>query len=351
MPAPYGVTSTGFSTKTLAEALAEIEAAEQAVFGAGVIIDAQSPLGQLNGVFADAVAEIWETAQGLYGSVDIDQATGPRLDALAKLRLLTRATGTTDAEFRDEIRQDSFGTIKSRNLRSAMLDVSGVTDAWIMENSASTTAASGLPSHSLAIAVQGGADTDIATAIYNNTVPGIGLFGNTHITTTIDGFCRNVSFVRPVTVRTRVKIDVFVNVDRCECSPASVAEIRAALIESLTGACGVGPGSIITPADVVQAVAGVSGINVAGVQLARDDDAVADQSVAFTMFEIPEIALTDIDVQFTGSYDPSTVSGSTTGGSLGQGTINDNAAATDGTDTTTTTDTSTVSGLGQGTIS
>ena len=302
MPAPYGVVATGFSTKTLAEQLAELELTEQAAFGAGVIVDASSPLGQLNGLFADAMAEMWETAQAIYGSFDIDQATGTRLDALSKLRGIARLAGVSDAAFRQEIRQDTYGNIQSRKLRSTLQLVTGVTAVRIIENNTASTLANGLPSHSLAIAITGGTDADVATAIYDNTVPGIGLFGNTVITQTFDGFCRSIAFVRPDDVVLKITVDVFINVDRCECAPSSDDVIKQAIVDGLTGDCGVGPGTVVTRADVMQTINSEQGVLAVAARLARDTGTVADQDVTFTMFENPTIALTDINLNYVTTY-------------------------------------------------
>ena len=56
----YGVQPTGFVRKPLAVILAEIESSLITEFGPGVIQTPQSPLGQINGTFADIMAEMWE---------------------------------------------------------------------------------------------------------------------------------------------------------------------------------------------------------------------------------------------------------------------------------------------------
>lgn len=72
----YGVTSSGYVRKPLATILAELEAAMRTQFGAGVIQTAVSPLGQLNGLVADLLAEVDERNLDLYQSYDPDQAEG-----------------------------------------------------------------------------------------------------------------------------------------------------------------------------------------------------------------------------------------------------------------------------------
>ena len=209
MPAPYGVTDTGFSTKTLPEQLAEIEVQMVAAFGPGIVQDAQSPLGQLNGLFADALAELWEMSQALYGSLDVDQATGPRLDALGKLRRVERITGQSDAEYRLAITQSGFGNQKTRTIRNRIFEVAGVTSVQVIENSTPDVSPAGLAAHTLSIVVQGGDDAAVATAIWENTVAGIGLQGNTAVEVISDGFCQTVNFTRPAPVELTVEVDSF----------------------------------------------------------------------------------------------------------------------------------------------
>jgi uncharacterized phage protein gp47/JayE len=86
MPAPFGVTPTGFSAKTLEELLAEIEAEQRANISASLNVSASSPVGQLNGIFASKLRELWELAQASYDSFDPDNATDT---ALANLALIT----------------------------------------------------------------------------------------------------------------------------------------------------------------------------------------------------------------------------------------------------------------------
>lgn len=91
---PYGVTTDGFVDKPIETILAEIEAAQKAAFGDTFDVSAQSPAGQLNGVFATQLREVWEVAQGLYSAIDPDAATGDALAALASLTGTVRAPST-----------------------------------------------------------------------------------------------------------------------------------------------------------------------------------------------------------------------------------------------------------------
>ena len=84
--ADYGVQSEGFVRKPLSIVLAEIESALITEFGPGFVQTPQTPMGQINGIFAEAVAKLWEHAEDIYQSYDPDQAEGTRLDTLGRLR-------------------------------------------------------------------------------------------------------------------------------------------------------------------------------------------------------------------------------------------------------------------------
>jgi len=81
----YGVTDTGFSRKPLAVILAEIEADQKATIDPTLDVSAHSVLGQMNGVMARKLSELWELAESVYAAGDPDQAEAAQLDAIAAL--------------------------------------------------------------------------------------------------------------------------------------------------------------------------------------------------------------------------------------------------------------------------
>jgi len=74
-------------------------------------------------------------------------------------------------------------------LLAALLNVTGVTSAFVYENTTSVTDSDGVPGHSIWVIVAGtGADADIAQAIYTKRNAGCGMFGSTsYIITQVDG--------------------------------------------------------------------------------------------------------------------------------------------------------------------
>lgn len=71
------------------------------------------------------------------------------------------------------------------SIRAALLQVSGVIDAYVTENPTASSATIGgksIGARSLYVAVQGGADADVARAIWRKKPPGCGYTGNTTVT-------------------------------------------------------------------------------------------------------------------------------------------------------------------------
>jgi uncharacterized phage protein gp47/JayE len=88
-----------------------------------------------------------------------------------------------DPEFRDK-RDRELESSGSTNLDAIIAGISAVTgviDAIGTENSSSATV-DGQPPHSVAITVRGGADADVAEALYTEKAAGIGTFGSTSVT-------------------------------------------------------------------------------------------------------------------------------------------------------------------------
>lgn len=83
--ADYGVILEGFNAKDLETILAEIEGEEQSELGANVNTQADSVLGQINGIIGDKLAELWEVALAVYRSRQPSSAEGEALDNVAAL--------------------------------------------------------------------------------------------------------------------------------------------------------------------------------------------------------------------------------------------------------------------------
>lgn len=229
----YGVVPEGFSRKSLPTILAEIEAQMVTEFGPGVIQSAQSPLGQINGLMANMVAQMWELAEDVYQSFDVDQAEGTRLDILAKLRLLERGFGEAEVDFRSAITNQGRARIDIQDIVRAIRSIDGVTYAQVFLNDNSDVADSNLQPGTICVAALGGDQEEIAEAMRRFIVPGISTFGNVYVSTNIDGFCRSMAILRPILVPVKLTITVRPSRDNFGCPPPSVLAIRDGLVQDL----------------------------------------------------------------------------------------------------------------------
>ena len=81
-----GLSSTGFTTKTIDEILSEIETDQRAKIAANLDQSPTSVVGQLNGIFAEREYQLWLVLRDLFNAFTPGGATG---NALARLSLLT----------------------------------------------------------------------------------------------------------------------------------------------------------------------------------------------------------------------------------------------------------------------
>lgn len=225
----YGVQPTGFVRKPLSVILAEIEAALITEFGPQVIQTSQSPLGQINGLFADLVNELWERAEDIYLSYDPDQAEGTRLDTLARIRLMDRGDNS-DLEMRQAITNNGQARIDLQDLSRAIGGLDGVTYHQVFTNETGEIDIE-FECGTVAVAVIGGDDEEIAKVLRLYVAPGINTYGNYSVTSEIDGFCRSANIIRPIPITVSLDITVRAFKDRFGCPAPSPTAIRAGLIE------------------------------------------------------------------------------------------------------------------------
>jgi uncharacterized phage protein gp47/JayE len=94
MAGPYGLQSTGFVVKPLADILSDIETAELALISASLDIQPTSPIGVINGIVAQALADLWDLASAMYSGMDPDTATGDQLEGLSLITGTVRDPAT-----------------------------------------------------------------------------------------------------------------------------------------------------------------------------------------------------------------------------------------------------------------
>lgn len=280
---PNQLTATGLTVKTITEIVSDLTTALQAIYGADINVDSNSPDGQLLNIFAQTVADMLTLLEQVYNSFSVPNSDGVYLDQRVALNGLIRnpgsytditvaitttqsvtligldgattppsgvytvadaggnqfyleasvtlSAGTADKSFRaanlgvvqtptstplnqvtvvtgisvvETISQDTTGTpeesdaaLKIRQAQSfwlgatgpadsvlaQLLQTPGVIDAFVPENTTSSTA-NGVPAHGIWPIVNGGTDTDVATAIYIKKAPGCAIKGSSSGTVT-----------------------------------------------------------------------------------------------------------------------------------------------------------------------
>lgn len=291
----YGITDTGYVRKPLATHLQELEAAMITEFGPGVIQTPQSVLGQLNGLMADLLSELDERNLNLYQSYDPDQAEGNRLEMLARTRLISRQN-ETDAEYRKAITNEGQARVDVQDLLRAIKNVEGVTFVQVFVNETNEINIEGLDRGSISVAVIGGNDAEIAEVMRRFVVPGINTFGNTYITSNIEGFCRSVAIIRPVEVAVALHIVLTTRNDQNGCPPPSTVALKEYLVNEWANARinGMDPGFYTIRTILERAF---TNIEIKSVQGSRDGfDYPINEPVTVGFTEIASIGFDDIAV-------------------------------------------------------
>lgn len=92
----FGVDSTGFTIKSLADIRSALEADFREQFGAGVDVGYDTVFGRIIGIMSGALDEVWQSAQNNYNSRVPNNADGVLLDNLASVLGMSR-NGATKA--------------------------------------------------------------------------------------------------------------------------------------------------------------------------------------------------------------------------------------------------------------
>lgn len=85
MPAPFGVTPTGFSRPSVQEILALIEADQRAEISQTIDQSSDSVLGQNNAIIANQLGVAWEALEAVHDGNDPDRAEADQATSLAKI--------------------------------------------------------------------------------------------------------------------------------------------------------------------------------------------------------------------------------------------------------------------------
>jgi hypothetical protein len=130
-------------------------------------------------------------------------------------------------------------------VRAAVLNVPGVLDAYATENSSGAPVVVGgvtLPAHSLYVAVSGGAQADVARAIWTKKNPGCAYSGNTAVTVVDDNSGYSTpypTYVVTYEIPAGLAIQFSVQIAASSGVPSNAAQlIRAAVLSAFLGTDG-----------------------------------------------------------------------------------------------------------------
>ena len=107
----FGVTREGIVIKTIQDVLQEIEDNQKILFGSGFTVAPDSPQGQLNGVFGDKVAELWELLLDVARTRQPSFASGAHLDEILALTGTRRLPATNSRAQVELIRTGGTTTV------------------------------------------------------------------------------------------------------------------------------------------------------------------------------------------------------------------------------------------------
>lgn len=93
--AEYGISETGFERKRLNAILDDLNADMKAIFGDNLNVSPESPDGQINGVFSESQANLWELLELAYNAFNPNAATGVSLSNLVQLNGISRLPATS----------------------------------------------------------------------------------------------------------------------------------------------------------------------------------------------------------------------------------------------------------------
>lgn len=158
------------------------------------------------------------------------------------------------ARMNQELQIAGAGTPEA--IRAKLLQVPGVTSAIVFENVFAVVDINGLPAHSFQCFVMGGADADIALAIWRAKPAGIQSFGNISYTITdSQGLQHEIFFSRPTQVPIFIIANITVDLDYPVDGDTTVKQLLANFINSL----GQGKDVIVVP-QLVSSIVSVPGI-------------------------------------------------------------------------------------------
>lgn len=217
----------------------------------------------------DGDNHIWEIgspvvfdSQGKATAVAICTETGPIPAAIGAITVINTprlgwldVTNESEAVLGKDVESDAAVrkrrsqsvSLPSRSImsgiRAALLNVTGVESVNVVENNTDTADGNGIPAHTIAAVVDGGADADVAEALWLKKSPGCGLAGDV-IVNYLDEYnqTNEINFYRPIQkdVKVRIRLHAFASFE-----PSLLSEAIPQAVATFVNALGVGDDLIV----------------------------------------------------------------------------------------------------------
>ncbi|MBD8026414.1 baseplate J/gp47 family protein [Ureibacillus sp. Re31] len=175
---------------------------------------------------------------GNVGANTITEIVNPDADVFSVTNTVPTAGGRNDetdqeARERSRVTVEGMGSGTTASIRTALLGVSGVRAATVIENYSDVADSYGTPSRAFQSFVLGGADDAIASAILEKKAAGIWPYGTTYVEVTdIAGEPHRIGFTRA----TEVDIYAKVSLTTDAAFPANGVElVKSALVKNIGG--------------------------------------------------------------------------------------------------------------------
>ena len=204
----------------------------------------------------------------------------------------------TDEELR--IRRVHSVAIASQSLGdsldASLLNVTNVTAAKVFENFTQSTDSNGMPPHSICCIVKGGADSEIAQAIWIAKSLGATQYGNSSgLATDSIGRTHTVIFSRPVVVPIFVHITISV---RAGYPTTAVSDIKAAIVA--WGLKNESIGDEVILSRIYEPINTVAGFAVNSLTIGTSDGSTSAANIAMAFDHIASFDAANITITVTG---------------------------------------------------
>lgn len=204
----------------------------------------------------------------------------------------------TDAELR--VRQ-TYSTAQPsqtvlKGILGGVLDVDGVTRAIVYENDTSATDDNGIPSHSIAVVVEGGDAQAIGDVIKLRKTAGTGTYGTTSVTVKdSEEVPMIVNFFRPTVVHIKVKITLEPLTGFTTELYNSIKSQVVDYINSLTFGQTVRISKLYVPANLENDDSDIS-YDITSIQIAKNSGAFASTNITIGFNEVAHCDIGDVEV-------------------------------------------------------